>query len=299
MSGDAGHRANRADSGPKLLRSEWALRQSELGNLPQAVLLRNLSPEINEVIDAWHRDLLRWALAPLARTPGCWVADLGCGYGRLANEIATLGPHNVIGLDSESGFCRQYQADYGLAVRGSVDAPPFCSDVLSAAYSVTALMYVGKEGARTGLQRLSPSLKRGARILLLEAGAEFNGISRFVLRGKRTQALSVRGFSQHDLCSIVPAEWKILATGANAGLSFLLPLLICLRRWSRGFTWVSNLARWIDRPADGLRDRGWRRVGLHRWVLCETPGADPGRVTPATSIAAICNPETPNTPPLT
>lgn len=298
MSGQHARGAGCGDTDQEHLRADWASRQREFGNRPQAVLLRNLPAEINAGIDQWHRDLLRWALAPLLDTPTAWVVDLGCGYGRLAREATGMGFRNVIGLDFDAGFCRQYQADFGLAVRGSVDAPPFSNNALAAAYCVTSLMYVGTYGARRGLLRLDPSLQCGARVLLVEAGAEFNSLARSILRRKRTQTLSVRGFSSAEFHAIIPGNWKMLANGSNAAMTLLLPLLLCVRRWTFAFTWISRLARRLDRPSAALADRGWRRAGLHRWVLCEKlQDAPPDcQDTPqAASTAARCNQGTPST----
>ncbi|NCT66717.1 MAG: class I SAM-dependent methyltransferase [Rhodanobacteraceae bacterium] len=253
------------------LQSDWSERQLELGNVPQAVLLRNLPSGVNGLLDQWHRALLRWSLAPLARAPETWIADLGCGYGRIASEAAHMGFSNVIGLDYEAGFCRQYQLDHGLAVRGSIAQPPFAADSLSAAYTITALMYVGLDEAAKGMETLDASLRPGARVLLLEAGSEFNRISRMVLRRKRMQSLAVSGFSHAELHGILPAGWRAIATGSNAAATLLLPLLLLTRRWPRVFDALSAVALRLDRPRPGLHDRGWRRFGLHRWVLCEKP----------------------------
>ncbi len=253
------------------LQSDWTERQLELGNVPQAVLLRNLPSDVNGLLDQWHRALLRWFLAPLAHNPESWVADLGSGYGRMAGEAAQMGFRNIIGLDYEAGFCRQYQLDRGLAVRGSITQPPFAAHSLSAAYTITALMYVGFGRAANGLKKLDASLKPGARVLLLEAGSEFNRVSRMVFRRKRTQSLAVDGFSHAELNKIVPEGWTKIAAGNNAGATLLLPLLLVTRRWPAVFDALSAAAMRIDLPKPGFHDNGWRRICLHRWILCEKP----------------------------
>ena len=173
------------------LQTEWAARQQALGNVPQAVLLRNLPVGINLLLDTWHRTLLQWSFSPmLPEASTGWIADLGCGYGRMASEVKGMGFSNVVGLDYEAGFCRQYQQDHGNAVRGSIAQPPFSDSSLIGAYAITAFMYVGTKGAKEGLRHLDASLLPGARILLLEAGAEFNNAARLILRRKRTQSLA-------------------------------------------------------------------------------------------------------------
>ncbi|GAA0714039.1 class I SAM-dependent methyltransferase [Dokdonella soli] len=254
------------------LRSDWAARQHALGNVPQAVLLRNLPPRLNLLIDTWHRSLLRWSLAPLERTRSTWIADLGCGYGRVVNEVKAMGFENIIGLDYEAGFCRQYQLDHGHAVQGSIAQPPFAAGSLSGAYAITAFMYVGLERAIDGIGMLDASLSPGARILILEAGAEFNGLSRYIFRQKRTQSLAVNGFSRSELGkTLLPDGWRKIASGSNAGMTMLLPLLMTFHRWPRVFNALAKAAMHLDRPRVGFRDRGVRSFGLHRWVLCEKP----------------------------
>lgn len=254
------------------LQSDWAVRQKTLGNVPQAVLLRNLPASVNGLLDTWHREVLRWSLDPLARTSPGWIADLGCGYGRMASEVEAMGFDSVIGLDYEAGFCREYQRAHGHAVRGSIAQPPFAAGSLSAAYAITAFMYVGLDRAISGLRMLDASLRPGARILLMEAGAEFHSVSRRVLRNKRTQSLAVSGFTRSELGeALLPPGWKTIASGSNAATTALLPLLIAFRRWPRIFAALSATARHLDRPRPGCRDRGMRRYCLHRWVLCEKP----------------------------
>lgn len=263
----------RREESDEQLQSEWAARQQALGNVPQAVLLRNLPVGINLLLDTWHRTLLRWSFSPLMREASTdWIADLGCGYGRMASEVKNLGFSNVVGLDYESGFCRQYQHDHGSAVRGSIEQPPFSNGSLIGAYAITAFMYVGTAGAREGLRRLDASLLPGARILLLEAGAEFNNAARLILRRKKTQSLAVDGFSQLELGeTLLPDGWKVTASGSNIWMTALLPLLLAFSRWPRILAAASALIMRLDRPQPGLRDCGWRRFALHRWVLCEKP----------------------------
>jgi SAM-dependent methyltransferase len=258
------------------LQSEWMQRQQSLGNVPQAVLLRNLPAGVNGLLDSWHRSVLRWSLSALEPSASTWIADLGCGYGRMASETRALGFEQVVGLDYEAGFCRQYQLDFGYAVRGSIADPPFTAGSLAAAYAVTAFMYVGVDRAAQGLRALDACLQPGARILLLEAGSEFNTLARMIFRGKRRQSLAVNGFSRSELGEqILPKGWRTLATGCNPVTTLLLPLLLLLHRFPRVFGALAAMAMTLDRPRTTLRDRGWRRLCLHRWVLCEKPGVAP------------------------
>lgn len=258
--------------GEPQLHADWATRQQTLGNVPQAVLLKNLPIEVNDLLDAWHRAVLQWSFTPLASNPTAPIADLGCGYGRMATAVKALGFENVVGLDYEAGFCHKYLLDQGLAVRGSIAHPPFAANSLAGAYAITAFMYLGVDRATEGLAELDASLRPGARVLLVEAGAEFNNAVRKILRGKRSQSLAVRGFSQTEMGdSLLPSGWSKVASGNNFWMTMLLPLLIAIARWPRLFGTLSKLIMRLDRPRSGLRDHWAKQLSLHRWVVCEKP----------------------------
>ncbi|MEO7199977.1 MAG: class I SAM-dependent methyltransferase [Dokdonella sp.] len=292
---------NQADdsqtSAESQLRADWTARQKTFGNVPQAVLLKNLPTSINDLIDTWHRVVLQWSLSPLSNNPSALIADLGCGYGRMTTTVKAMGFENIIGLDYEAGFCRQYQLDHGMAVRGTIAHPPFVDSSLAGAYAITAFMYVGANGATEGLSELDASLLPGARVLLMEAGAEFNNAVRKILPGKRSQSLAVTGFTRSEMQDLLlPRGWNTVASGNNFWTTMLLPLLLASRRWSRLFNALSGLAMHLDRPRPGLRDRRAKQLSLHRWILCEKPVSDPPIRHPSAVIStvAICNQETPN-----
>ena len=89
-------------------RAEWTQRQQAFGNSPRAVLMKEVSPCINELIDIWHREVLRFAFSDRANSaPSSMVLDVGCGYGRLATEARSMGFTNIVGIDFAEGFCKQ------------------------------------------------------------------------------------------------------------------------------------------------------------------------------------------------
>ncbi len=102
------------------LQSEWAARQQALGNVPQAVLLRILPVALNHLLDGWHRRRRNGRWHPCAANPRAGSQTLGCGYGRIATEVESMGFANVIGLDYEAVFVASFI---------STMAPP-CGDPL-------------------------------------------------------------------------------------------------------------------------------------------------------------------------
>ena len=81
------------------VRDDWIERPRELGNQPRAVLMKGVPILINGAIDRWHRAVMRAAFPRVASPPtGKPCLDLGCGYGRLADEATKQGLAPVIGI---------------------------------------------------------------------------------------------------------------------------------------------------------------------------------------------------------
>lgn len=251
------------------LKQSWSQRQRALGNVPQAVLLKNLPVTVNALIDRWHRSVLHWILkedGDLAE----WLLDLGCGYGRMTSTAREAGYSNIIGIDSEPGFCRQYQHDFGYAIRGSIAELPLRAATVGTAYAITAYMYLPPERMRSALKALDACLVPGARVLMLEPGSEFNQLLRSLLPGKRREQLAVPGFSVRQmLVELPPEEWRIIDAGCNLWTTLLLPLLILSARSATITRALNALASRLDAPCSRRRVKGLYRFALHRWVLFE------------------------------
>ena len=254
-------------------RAEWSRRQQQLGNSPRAVLMKELHQSINDLIDRWHRDVLRHALgATSAAALQQPVLDAGCGYGRLASEAAVLGFAQIVGIDFEPGFCKQFSADFGSAVCGELDRLPFRPASLANAYAVTALMYLPLPRAQSALQSLDACLQPGARILLLEPSAEFNRAARLLLRRKRNESLTMPGFSSDEFyAALPPAAWRRLSAGSSAALTLALPLLVLLSRMPRLQGWLGAVVRRLDHPRLGRFSALAGKFALYRWAIYEKP----------------------------
>lgn len=253
-------------SEPHGIRDEWVRRQHEHGNEPRAVLMKGLPALLNDSIDHWHRDVLR---AALAQGPRGRVLDVGCGFGRLADELPSLG-HTPFGMDFTPGFCRGFATQHGPAVCGDQVRPPFADGVFAGAYSVTSLMYLDPARARDALHELDRCLAPGATVLVLEPCREFNTLVRTLLPGKRSERLAMPGFDLVTLRDLMPGHWQPLGSGTCHWLTAALPVLILATRWPRFYRWLARLVRRMDRPClGGHRARG--RISLYRWVACRKP----------------------------
>lgn len=249
--------------------TDWVTRAAAHGDSPRAVLLKGLPDSINDSIDRWHRHVLREAFNG-ANTTNKPVLDLGCGYGRLAIEAKLLGLGNgIVGIDYTPDFCKLFKARCGDAVCGSLSSLPFAPESFSHAYSVTALMYLDVGRVREALTSLDHCMVRGARVLLLEPGAEFNRVVRQVLRYKRGGSLTRPGFSRNEFYNeIVPPGWRRVASGSNAWTTLLLPALILLQRLEGTSRRLAALCEYMDRPR-AASPTVLSRFALHRWAVYE------------------------------
>lgn len=256
------------DSQERTIREDWIGRQRTLGNRPRAVLMKGLHPLINETIDLWHRSVMRSAFDGVASTSqDGHTLDLGCGYGRLADQARSCGLSPVVGLDFTHQFCVDFQRHHGPAVCGALSRLPFADASIANAYSVTSLMYLSVEDARRALHELDRCLVEGARILVLEPSREFNGLVRFVLRQKRNEVLARPGFALSELNGeIAPPNWRRLNAGSSAWMTALLPALLVATRLPKVYGWLSGKVLRLDRPAPAP-GKALGKYSMYRWAV--------------------------------
>ncbi len=262
------------DPSAKALREGWNRRQEEFGDAPRAVLMKGVPDAVNLTIDRWHRQVLRFAF-------GSWqhraepVLDVGCGYGRLGSEALTMEMQSLVGIDFSPAFCRRFAASCGPAVCGDISQLPFSTNAFAGAYVVTALMYLDVNRAGAAMRSLDACLVSGARVLVLEPGAEFNGLVRSLLRHKQHDGLARPGFTSAEFkAGLVPANWRKLYSGANAWMTLLFPLLLIAGRRPRFYAAIERFVLRLDRPMTA-RSGFVGRYALYRWAVYET-GAGAG-----------------------
>lgn len=250
----------------KDVRQEWVGRQAMHGNSPRAVLMKGLHPLLNDAIDRWHKSVLRAVFeqndsSPVQRS----ALDIGCGFGRLAGEARACGL-DPIGIDFTVKFCVAFGLNAGPAVCGDLSRLPFRDRSFGNAYSVTSLMYVPLPKAREALRELDRCLAADARILVLEPCREFNELVRTVLRRKRTESLTMPGFSLGEMQEgLVPPGWTPVGSGCSRWLTALLPVMAMTTRLPSLHRKIADLALRLDRPR--LNDKGaMGRIAMYRWV---------------------------------
>lgn len=256
------------DSQSRGMREDWIGRQKMLGNRPRAVLMKGLHPLINETIDRWHRSVMRAAFDGMASSDrDGHTLDLGCGYGRLADQARSCGLSPIVGLDFTHQFCVDFERHHGPAVCAALSRLPFADASIANAYSVTSLMYLSVENAGLALRELDRCLVVGARILVLEPSREFNDLVRFVLRQKRKDVLAQPGFALSDLNGgIAPPNWRRLNAGSSAWMTALLPALLLATRMPKVYRWLSARVLRLDRPAPAP-GKAAGRYSMYRWAV--------------------------------
>lgn len=250
------------------VRDDWIERQRELGNQPRAVLMKGLPVIINGTIDRWHRAIMRAAFPQVASSPptGKPSLDLGCGYGRLADEAMMQGLTPVIGIDFARGFCSDFRRDHGPAVCGNLAQLPFADESFSAAYSVTSYMYLPIADAQAATRELDRCLAVDARILIVEPSLEFNSLVRAILRKKRNETLTMPGFSLSEFRdTLVPGNWQLTGSGSCRWMTLLLPLLMASARFPGLYRRLEEWVLWLDAPAPG-RVSQLPNVAMYRWA---------------------------------
>lgn len=142
----------------------WVERQRRLGNTQRAVLYKNLPAWVNSAL---HRKHVRFILDGMPEEPKT-ILDVGCGYGRLANEMQLVYPQaEIYGIEVCKPFAEKFQEKFAGCFNGPIQE--YRPDRLfDAVVIVTVLMYV--EPARLGetLLRLWDAVKPGGSLVVIE-----------------------------------------------------------------------------------------------------------------------------------
>lgn len=247
------------------IRRQWSQRQQDHGNDPKSVLMKGVHSRFNQTIDLWHRHVIRRVFGKVDSGSKSYVLDIGCGYGRLANELEALG-FLPIGLDFTPGFCKTFLQKFEYSVCADLSALPFSEGSIFHAYSVTSLMYVDSNKAKEALSQVDQSLVAGAIVLILEPSYEFNRFIRFFLPQKGLDNLAVPGFRREQFYGgLAPSNWVVVESGSNIATTVFLPLLLLFGRWRALYAFFSRLVLFLDRPSSRA---GWlgARIAMYRWV---------------------------------
>jgi len=159
--------------------ADWATFEQDALRLQQQLQQRKAGPKsfFTGAADDWDamrcelygHEFLDMALAAL--TPADWtVADLGCGTGRVAGELA---PHvkHVIGIDNTPAMVKaakeRTQSLTNVTIRkGELEALPIDDAVADAGLMVLVLTYVAE--VQTALAEAARVIRPGGRLVMID-----------------------------------------------------------------------------------------------------------------------------------
>ena len=249
----------------KDLRGSWNQRADRLGRSHRGVLFQGLPDHVNEAIHRWHVDLV--ARNVLAHVPqGGRILDLGCGYGRLAENVRSLRPDiDIVGLDFSQAYCEMFnRSRAGASVCADLRRLPFGNARFDAVLAVTVLMYVSVPEARAVVEAVRRVLVDGGVALFVDPSSESLNVARLLKKkgagpiGPETPA---NGFSHGAYRALFKRDgMEIIGSGGNTSLTLFLPIMMATRHESA----VRRLNRWAGLLA-GVLDRS-DRIAVHRWL---------------------------------
>lgn len=147
----------------------WGKRSKLFGDDQRSVMDQSFPKIVNDHIEKIHiREVLTGINASTSK-----VLDIGCGYGRLAEEIVKLYPYVFIyGIDIAPRFItlfNQRLKKHGKALLGDMKKLPFKDNYFDYIYVVASFMYLeSKRDQEKGMKEIFRVLRRGGKVLFIE-----------------------------------------------------------------------------------------------------------------------------------
>ncbi len=107
-------------------------------------------------------------LQTLKPVPGMRVLDLGCGKGRFASRLASLGA-TIVGLDRSAGMLAGGSS--GARVLGSAGRLPFASGVFDAVVAVEVVQHLPPGGLDQAINEAARVLRPGGILAIVDRNA--------------------------------------------------------------------------------------------------------------------------------
>lgn len=147
----------------------WEQRSKLFGDDQRSVMDQSFPKIVNDHIGKIHlREVLTGINALTSK-----VLDIGCGYGRVAEEIVKLHPNVFIyGIDIAPRFItlfNQRLKKHGKALVGDMKKLPFKDNYFDFIYVVASFMYLENEkDQEKGMREILRVLRRGGKVLFIE-----------------------------------------------------------------------------------------------------------------------------------
>lgn len=150
----------------------WNQRAERLGDSPRSVMEQSFPVVVNTHIHTLHMRELLAAMPTGAKR----VLDVGCGWGRIAGDIAKRHRNAVIsGIDLSEHFVKFFNhrmKGKGKAIVGDMRNLPFKMATFDFVYCVTSLMYLSsKKDQEKAISEMLHVMKKGGRLVLIEPNA--------------------------------------------------------------------------------------------------------------------------------
>jgi len=194
----------------------WDQRQKLFGNTLRSVLFKNLPDSVNNSIHKKHTKFIISNLPGSAQS----LLDVGCGYGRLAEEIQSARNNlKIQGVELCEEFARKFSKNFGPCFNGSMLDYVF-SESFDVIIFVTVLMYAQKNDLKQIIEKYWSQLNPGGLLICIEPCLNF------LIKWQQVKGvgeLHVLYFKKQELLELLLTQpHAILTTQKSFGL---LPLI--------------------------------------------------------------------------
>lgn len=180
----------------------WEKRSKIFGANRKSVMEQSFPTVFNDFIEKIHLYEIKKIINPKMK----YCLDIGCGYGRLAQEISRTHPNIFInGIDISPTFVKFFNKKLrkkGKAVVGDICKLPFKNNSFDYVWIVVSFMYLELEkDQKIGMKEIFRVLKPGGTVVLIEPNslgvqtAKLGGLIpylyRIILRKKKVETFGI------------------------------------------------------------------------------------------------------------
>lgn len=221
----------------KKLTEAWDLRAKVFKAEKEAVMQQSFPKVINNYIHKLHVDeILR--ILPEGRIE---CLDIGCGYGRVALEIAERKKVFVYGVDISKVFVNLFNKKLGkrgMAVVGELTNLPFEDNKFDCVICIATMMYLKEiKEQRKAISEMLRVVKRGSRIIVIEPNKTGDNIIKLfgflpyflrkILKKKKVETFGITySWGRIDKLVKEAGGIKLEKKGYPFFTLFLLPMLV-------------------------------------------------------------------------
>lgn len=203
----------------------WEKRSRIYGTQIEGVLPKSFPRAVNDYLDKWMYGQVKSKISEACffakndqiknskSLASLKILDLGCGYGRLSEQILRDFPQvETFGIDVAPHYVSLYNKNLsprGKAVVGDVKKLPFGDDFFDVVFMVTTLMYVVNNGdQKVVASEIFRVLKTGGSFVIIERNPVGQGIVTLgglvsKIRGKGKKEIDAVSFSQSYLTELI------------------------------------------------------------------------------------------------